>query len=332
MGDPAGIGPEITAQAWEYLHDKGIPFFLIGNLELARHYADQHHQPEPVGITSPEEVVSIFASHLPVLPLNLPAPVRAGKPDTANADTVIASIERATKLVMTGKVGAIVTNPIAKSVLYDAGFAHPGHTEFLGQLAASWEDWQHPRGPVMMLCGGGLRVALMTVHIPLKDVADSLDTKAIIHTAQVLDQALKRDFGIPHPRIALCGLNPHAGEDGTMGKEEISIINPAASALRAQGISITDAQPSDALFRKDARETYDAVLALYHDQGLIPVKTLDFHGGINTTLGLPFIRTSPDHGTGFAIAGKGSARPDSLIAALKAAALMSANRQSYDRA
>ncbi len=328
MGDPAGIGPEITALAWASLQGANKPFFLIGDFDLARHHAARQGQPEPVAIARADEATSVFATALPVMPLTLPATVKTGKPDTANAPVVIASIEMAAKLVMKGQAGAMVTNPIAKAVLYDAGFAHPGHTEFLGELARGADNWQAPHGPVMMLSGGGLRVALVSVHIPLKDVVGSLNTKTIIHTAMVLDQALKYDFGIVQPRIALCGLNPHAGEDGAMGDEEIHIINPAARALRAQGISITDAQPADALFREEARSTYDAVLALYHDQGLIPVKTLDFHGGINTSLGLPFIRTSPDHGTGFAIAGKGCARADSLIAAIKAAHSMSVCRAS----
>jgi 4-hydroxythreonine-4-phosphate dehydrogenase len=332
MGEPAGIGPEITARAWAKLHQENLCFFLIGGLELARQQAARLNLPAPIVISDPAQARAIMPSALPVLPMPLPAPVQAGAPDSANAPLVIASIEKAAQLVMKGHASALVTNPIAKSVLYKAGFAHPGHTEFLGELANEAPDWPAPHGPIMMLCGGGLRVALVTVHIPLRNVADALSSDNIVKAAQVLHHALKRDFGLENPRLALCGLNPHAGENGTMGDEELRIINPAATTLRAQGINIIDAQPADALFREDARAGYDAVLALYHDQGLIPVKTLDFHGGINATLGLPFIRVSPDHGTGFAIAGQGIARPDSLIAALREAASMAAHRQAYDHA
>ncbi len=332
MGDPAGIGPEITARAWAELHQEKISFFLIGDLKLAQQQATRLDLPAPIAISDPAQATRIMPSALPVLPLSLAAPVMAGSPDTANAPSVIAAIEKAAQLVMSGQASALVTNPIAKSVLYEAGFSHPGHTEFLGELAKEAKVWPRPHGPIMMLCGGGLRVALVTVHIPLHQVPTALSKDNIIQAAQVLHQALKRDFGLESPRLALCGLNPHAGENGAMGKEEVTTINPAAQALRTRGINITDAQPADALFREDARAGYDAVLALYHDQGLIPVKTLDFHGGINTTLGLPFIRVSPDHGTGFAIAGQGIARPDSLIAALREAASMSAHRQAHDHA
>ncbi|PHS28733.1 MAG: 4-hydroxythreonine-4-phosphate dehydrogenase PdxA [Robiginitomaculum sp.] len=329
MGDPAGIGPEITALAWEKLKNDNIPFFLIGELEQARQHAKALSHPEPIAISAPEEATTIMPRALPVLPLTLTAPVLPGKPNTQNAPATIRAIEIAVELVLSGKAGAVVTNPIAKSVLYKSGFSYPGHTEFLGELAKATAHWPAPHGPVMMLSGGGLHVALVTVHMSLRDVPDAITKDGIINAANVLHHALVQDFSLPNPRLALCGLNPHAGEDGAMGKEETTIINPAAAALRAMGITITDAQPADALFREEARQSYDAVLALYHDQGLIPVKTLDFHRGINTTLGLPFIRVSPDHGTGFAIAGQGLARPDSLIAALRAAAMMGKNRQSH---
>jgi 4-hydroxythreonine-4-phosphate dehydrogenase len=332
MGDPAGIGPEISARAWEALRGSGLSFFLIGDIELARRHARSLNQPDPIIIDNPGEARDAMATGLPVLPLKLTAPVQDGQATSANAPAIISAIEQAAALTLKGEAGAVVTNPIAKSVLYSAGFSHPGHTEFLGELSKNAAQWAKPHGPVMMLSASGLRVALVTVHLALRDVIQAITPERISQSAQVLHHALKRDFGIEKPRIALCGLNPHAGEDGAMGDEEINIINPAASALRAQGINITHAQPADALFREDARQGYDAVLALYHDQGLIPVKTLDFHGGINTTLGLPFIRTSPDHGTGFSIAGKGIARSDSLIAALRAAAAMSEHRQGKSHA
>ena len=332
MGDPAGLGPELTARAWAGLRRSGPVFFAITAPELARRHASALDLPPPVEISVPQDAHAVFARALPVLPLDLPAAVHAGTPDAANAPAVIAAIERGADLAMSGAAAALVTNPIAKSVLYDAGFAHPGHTEFLGALAARAESWPQPHGPVMMLQGGGLRVALATVHLRVRDVPAAITRARIMHTARVLECALKRDFGLARPRIALCALNPHAGEGGAMGDEEQRIINPAAQALREEGMAISDARPADTLFGKAARTGYDAALAMYHDQGLIPVKTLDFHGGVNITLGLPFVRTSPDHGTGFDIAGTGQARPGSLIAALRTAAAMAASRQSHERA
>jgi len=221
-----------------------------------------------------------------------------------------------------------VTNPIAKHVLYDAGFRFPGHTEFLGHLSEG-HTAPYAKGPVMMIAAQGLRVGLATVHIPLQTAAEQLSIDGIIQTARVMLGALKTDFGIAEPRLALTGLNPHAGEGGALGREEIGIINPAAQILRDEGFDVTDAQPADTLFHAEAREGYDAVLAMYHDQGLIPVKTIDFHGGVNITLGLPFIRTSPDHGTAFGIAGQNIARPDSLIAAIKKARENADNRHAH---
>ena len=319
-------------RAWAQLRQHGPVFFAHTDIGLARRHAAALNLPVPRAISAPKEAQDVFAQALPVLPLSLPAAVRDGVPDGANAPAVIASIAQAARLVMNGRAAALVTNPISKSVLYKAGFAHPGHTEFLGELAAQAPDWPEPRGPVMMLAGGGLRVALVTVHLALRQVPDAITRAAIINAARVLDHALKRDFTLARPRIALCALNPHAGEGGAMGDEEQHILNPAAQALRDEGIAISDARPADTLFGENARASYDAALAMYHDQGLIPVKTLDFHGGVNITLGLPFVRTSPDHGTGFAIAGKGIARPGSLIAALRTAAAMAASRHAHDHA
>ena len=320
MGDPNGVGPEITAKAWDALRGKdgATPFFLVGKLDSAQNACRDLGLPAPQIISVPEEASEIYKSTLPVLPLS----------ETDDAKATIASIERAVALTLEGSSSAVVTNPIAKSVLYKAGFTHPGHTEFLGALTQH-VDMLGPRGPVMMLSGGGLSVALATIHIALSDVPHAISTEGIAQTARIMHHALKVDFGLKAPRIALTGLNPHAGEDGAMGDQERRIINPAAKILRAEGIDISDAQPADTLFHAEARRGYDAVLAMYHDQGLIPVKTLDFHGGVNITLGLPIIRTSPDHGTAFDIAGKGIARPDSLIAALKRAAQMAAHRSKY---
>ena len=236
---------------------------------------------------------------------------------------------------MTGQARGLVTNPIAKEVLYEAGFKFPGHTEFLGELTrpgplnTPYPQCPQVKGPVMMLMASGLRVALATIHLPLSEVPKHLSRDVILNKARILNGALQTDFGIKNPRIALTGLNPHAGEGGALGLEETEIINPAAEILRQEGMNITLAQPADTLFHAEARQTYDAVLAMYHDQGLIPVKTLDFHGGVNITLGLPIIRTSPDHGTAFNIAGQNKARPDSLIAAIKAAHEIAAHRFSY---
>jgi 4-hydroxythreonine-4-phosphate dehydrogenase len=227
--------------------------------------------------------------------------------------------------VREGRASALVTLPIAKHVLQGAGFRFPGHTEFIAHLTAG-ETWPHARGPVMMLAGPSLKVALATIHTPLAKVAAELSRDRIAHVGRVLGEALQRDFGIVKPRIALCGLNPHAGEDGHIGREEIEVVNPAAAMLREQGWDVRDARSADALFHESARANYDAVIALYHDQGLIPIKTLHFWDAVNITLGLPIVRTSPDHGTGFDIAGKGVACADSFRAALKLAWEMAQRR------
>lgn len=336
MGDPAGIGPEITLKAWAALcEDIDHAFAVIGPLSIFQDTAQRLDLPRPRAIDTPRETAKAFGSALPVLDMGACPPVTAGVPNVSLAPFITGSIERGVGLCLSGNASALITAPIAKEVLYDAGFAHPGHTEYLGELtkdAPLNAPQDMPRGPVMMLSGGGLRVALATVHLPLKDAAAQLSEAAIIRTARVMDLALRVDFGVKNPRISLTGLNPHAGEGGALGREEIEIINPAAAKLRAIGINATNAQPADTLFHTEAREAYDAVLAMYHDQGLIPVKTLDFHGGVNVTLGLPIVRTSPDHGTAFGIAGKGIARADSLIAAIKAAREIAHNRAKYHKA
>jgi len=328
MGDPAGIGPEVTAKAWDALRkNPDLCFAVIAPLRVITAACLALKLPAPIAIETLFEAGQVFAKGLPVLSINGEA-VPAGQPDAATAATTINSIEQAVSLALTGDASGVVTNPIAKHVLYEAGFKHPGHTEFLGALTEGHAA-PYSRGPVMMLSGGGLSVGLATVHMSLKDAASSLTGDIIKANARVMFEALKCDFGIDKPRLAMTGLNPHAGEDGALGREEIEIINPAAKALRTEGLNITNAQPADTLFHAEAREGYDAVLAMYHDQGLIPVKTLDFHGGVNITLGLPIVRTSPDHGTAFGIAGQGIARPDSLIAAIKAAKNISKNRARY---
>jgi 4-hydroxythreonine-4-phosphate dehydrogenase len=266
-----------------------------------------------------------FAATLPVLDLPLAAPAIPGRPSPVAGPHVIGWIETAVALALAGDAAAVVTAPIAKATLYEAGFAYPGHTEFLGALTGA-APLAGARGPVMMLAAADLRVALVTVHAPLARVPDLVTLPRIVHAGLVTAQALTRDFGIAAPRIAVAGLNPHAGEGGTIGREEVEVVGPAVEALRAAGIDARGPAPADSLFHPAARATYDAALCLYHDQALIPVKMLDFWGGVNLTLGLPIVRTSPDHGVAFDIAGQGVARPDSLIAAIRLAAQIAARR------
>ena len=327
MGDPAGIGPEITLKAWSALKDnKDYSFAVIAPLSVMEDSAKRLGMGGPLAISNLEQSAKVFGIALPVIDQGRTGHVTPGAPSAAHADFVTDSISRGVELCLSGAASALITNPISKEVLYRAGFSHPGHTEYLGELTKD-APYDGPRGPVMMLSAAGLRVALATVHLSLNEAIKQLSGDKIISNAQVMHSALKRDFGIQSPRIALTGLNPHAGESGALGREEIEIINPAAQALRDMGINATNAQPADTLFHAEAREGYDGVLAMYHDQGLIPVKTLDFHGGVNITLGLPIVRTSPDHGTAFNIAGKGMARADSLIAAIKTARSIANQRQ-----
>ncbi len=323
LGDPAGIGPEITVKAWAALKDQTQYSFAVIAPPEAISKAGGNVQP----VTDLAHVKNLFSHSIPILPISGNA-AKPGHPSSEHASTITHSIELAVTKVLEGAGAAIVTNPIAKEVLYDSGFNFPGHTEYLGHLTAHI-DPPYARGPVMMLAGGGLRVGLATVHLPLKEAAAQLSKDTILKNARVMNGALRCDFGIKAPRLSLAGLNPHAGEGGALGREEIEIINPAAKILRDEGITITDAQSADTLFHTEARAGYDAVLAMYHDQGLIPVKTLDFHGGVNITLGLPIVRTSPDHGTAFNIAGQNIARPDSLIAAIKLAREIADNRAAF---
>ena len=327
MGDPAGVGPEIILKAWHGLRHHPMEFAAIGEFDVFAKSAEALGMPGPIPIDAPARAADHFAECLPVLGTEaaLTDPVVAGQPNPAHAAAAKAAIEAGVRYCLGGEASALVTAPIAKSVMYAAGFSFPGHTEFLADLTAHVPQ-DGPRGPAMMLSGGGLRVVLVTIHEPLKRAITLINEERIRHIARLTHHALKRDYGIARPRLALAGLNPHAGEDGSLGDEEIRILNPAAARLRAEGIEISDARPPDTLFHEDARKTYDAVVCLYHDQGLIPVKTLDFHGGVNVTLGLPIIRTSPDHGTAFDIAGTGQARPDSLLAAIREAKAIASHR------
>ena len=323
MGDPAGVGPGISWKAYDAFRNRKRSFYVIADprvLEAARPARMDPH--ELIVIASPDEAPAAFRRGLPVAPITSALP-KAGEPDPASATAILDSIRLAVLHVQAGRAAAVVTNPIAKALLYRAGFKHPGHTEFLAELAA--KDAPAPR-PVMLLVGSGLRVALATIHKPLSAVPGAISTDLIVEVCRILNAALKRDFGVTEPRIGLCGINPHAGEDGEIGREEIEIVNPAAARLRREGIKITDARPGDTIFHEARNGAYDGVLAMYHDQGLIPVKTLDMWGGVNVTLGLPFIRTSPDHGVAYDAALTGKGKAESLIAALDLADSMAIAR------
>ena len=319
MGEPAGIGGEITLAAWKRLAGRGPAFLAIDDPERLRRLAGATPVRE---IAQPDEAASVFAHALPVLPLGQRVAAEPGRADPANGAAVIASIERAVALTRAGATAAVVTNPIHKATLYQAGFGFPGHTEFLARLAGGAR-------PVMMLAGPSVRVVPLTVHIPLAEVPRRLDQAMIVAQARIVAEALRRDFGIGRPRLAVAGLNPHAGEGGAMGDEEARLIAPAVARLRADGLDVTGPLPADTMFHARARQGYDAALCMYHDQALVPVKTLDFDTAVNVTLGLPFVRASPDHGTALDIAGRGSARPDSLIAAIELAAAMAARRREH---
>lgn len=324
MGDPAGCGPQISVKAWtERKAHNLLPFFVVAPPGL---YPDDV---PVVEISSPADAQDAFGDALPVLPIELAGldKLSAGTPSKDYAPAITQSISVATRLCLEGEASAIVTNPINKAVLYDAGFTFPGHTEFIADLCSS-EDTQLK--PVMMLVGGGLKVALATIHVPLMRVLDHLTPQALLETARITHTALVDRFGIEAPKIAFSGLNPHAGEGGTIGTEERDIINPVAATLRAEGLNISDARPGDTVFHEALAGDFDAVIAMTHDQGLIPVKTLDMWGGVNTTLGLPIIRTSPDHGTAYEAAAQGNCRSDSLIAALKLAADMATMKRHTD--
>jgi 4-hydroxythreonine-4-phosphate dehydrogenase len=322
LGDPAGIGPELALMAWR-LRDAGPglpPFFLIGDPAFIERRASELNLRVPIADVGPDLATEVFGRALPVMALPSGAAIHAvaGRPDSANAGATLESITTAVTLVRAGAATALVTNPIAKYVLTQVGFAHPGHTEFLAACAV--EPGEIPPLPVMMLWSETLAVVPVTIHVALRRVPDLLTQDLVLRTARIVAEDLRRRFGLARPRLVLSGLNPHAGENGTMGTEDRDVLEPAVLQLQSEGIDIRGPLPADTLFHARARETYDVALTPTHDQALIPIKTLAFDEGVNVTLGLPFIRTSPDHGTAFDIAGKGIARPDSLMAALRLAA------------
>lgn len=323
MGEPAGIGVDVTLAAWRNRQALNVgPFYLIAAPELVARRASRLGIDVPIVETGAEAAAEAFASALPMVPLRSSARGAAGAPDSADATAVIEAIETAVDHIHRGIASAVVTNPIQKKSLYDAGFRHPGHTEFLGALAERWDGG--PWTPVMMLAGPDLRTVPVTVHIPLADVPRTLTRERIVTAGVIADRELRNRFGIDAPRLAVAGLNPHAGEGGSIGGEDDGIVAPAVAELAVRGIDARGPFPADTLFHAEARESYDVVLAMYHDQALIPVKTIAFDETVNVTLGLPFVRTSPDHGTALDIAGTGKARPTSLAAALRLAASMAA--------
>jgi 4-hydroxythreonine-4-phosphate dehydrogenase len=322
-GEPAGIGGEITLKAW-LDRDCGLPpFYLIDDPDRVAGLARRLGWPVPVRpIVTPAEALDIFPEALPVAPVRLTLRAPPGRPDPADAPAILGAIETAVRDVQAARAAAVVTNPMQKDSLYRAGFGYPGHTEYLAALAGVTE------APVMMLVCPKLRVVPVTIHLALRQAIQELSGPMIVHAGRVTAGALQRDFGVAAPRLAVAGLNPHAGEAGGFGSEEIEIIAPAVAELRAAGIDARGPLAADTMFHAAARQDYDAALCMYHDQALIPIKTIDFHGGVNVTLGLPFVRTSPDHGTALAIAGRGVARAESMIAALRLAAVMAARRAS----
>ncbi|MBT5374811.1 MAG: 4-hydroxythreonine-4-phosphate dehydrogenase PdxA [Rhodospirillaceae bacterium] len=342
MGEPSGIGGEIALRTWlksQQTRRSGEreipPFFIIDDKERLSKIAATLDLPVPLcHIETPEDALACWNNALPVLALSEPVNALPGTPDPANAKAVLASIEHAVKLVGDGRASALVTNPIHKKTLADAGFPHPGHTEYLAEIAGT-DNHRKPFVPAMMLAVPDLqpclRVVPVTIHIPLNQVSATLTFENIVTQAQITARALETIFGIKHPRLAVAALNPHGGEEGKMGFEEIEIIAPAVDNLVGQGFDVKGPSPADTLFHAEARKNFDAIICMYHDQALIPLKTLDFENGVNITLGLPFIRTSPDHGTALDIAGQGVASPNSLIVALTTADDLSSISQTVSQ-
>jgi len=325
QGDPAGIGPDIALNAWLNRKELDLPPFLYIGDPVA---LEMRGQELGVGFdwkeATPETACGLFETTLPVFPIASDHAVEAGLPSISHAKGTISAIEIAVDMALAGRVSAVTTNPIAKSVLYDAGFQFPGHTEFLADLAAHFLG--KAVSPVMLLAGPDLKTVPVTIHIPLRDVPLQLTTELIVETCRIIHHDFVYRFGIPAPRLGVAGLNPHAGENGALGKEDDLIIRPAVDYLISLGIKAFGPLPADTMFHARARNTYDVAVCMYHDQALIPAKALGFDDAVNVTLGLPFIRTSPDHGTAFSLAGKGVARADSLIAALRLAAKLASNR------
>jgi 4-hydroxythreonine-4-phosphate dehydrogenase len=319
LGEPAGIGPDITLAAWHRRDEFGLPaFYAVADADFLAQRAERLRLPVRVTSVEPEAVAAAFSRALPVVSLGIKVTAQPGRPDASSGPAAIASIRRAVADVMAGRAAALVTNPVAKAVLYQAGFPAPGHTEYLAQLAQ--QATGKPTPTAMMLWSSELAVVPVTIHLPLREVPGRLSSALIVDTARIVARDLEARFGIARPRLAIAGLNPHAGEAGALGEEDLKLVAPAVERLRADGIDARGPLAADVMFHAAARSTYDVALCMYHDQALIPIKTLAFADAVNVTLGLPFVRTSPDHGTAFDIAGTGHADPSSLIAALRLAA------------
>jgi len=323
LGEPAGIGPDITFQAWRARAELDLPpFYLIADPAFVTRRARHMALDVPVAAVEPAAAAGAFRGALPVVDVGVPVSAQPGRPDQSSAPAAIAAIRRAVADIGQGAASAIVTNPVAKNVLYRSGFAEPGHTEYLARLSA--EATGVAAHPVMMLWSPELAVVPVTIHLPLKDIFARLTGELVVETGRIVARDLRARFGIARPRLAVAGLNPHAGEDGALGDEDLTVVRPAVEQLRAEGIDARGPLPADSMFHAAARASYDAALAMYHDQALIPIKTLAFDHAVNVTLGLPFVRTSPDHGTAFDIAGSGRADPSSLVAAIRLAARLAA--------
>ena len=319
LGEPAGIGPDLTLAIWRRRSELGLPpFYVVGDPAFLDRRAKQLGLEIPIQTATPSSAAAVFPSALPVAGIDVAVSAEPGRPDRSSAPAAVASIRHAVTDVLAGTAAAIITNPVAKNVLYSWGFAEPGHTEFLARLVqeASGKSFR----PVMMLWSRELAVVPVTIHLPLREIFKQLSIELVVETGRIVARDLARRFRLQHPRLAIAGLNPHAGEQGTLGEEDRAIVAPAVAQLKADGIDARGPLPADSMFHEQARATYDVALCMYHDQALIPIKTLAFDHAVNVTLGLPFVRTSPDHGTAFDIAGTGSADATSLIAAIRLAA------------
>jgi 4-hydroxythreonine-4-phosphate dehydrogenase len=322
IGEPAGIGPDLTLAIWQNRSALSLPpFYVLGDAPFLLRRAKLLGLDVAVAAVEPSKAVETFAKALPVVSIDRPITAEPGRPDGSSAPAAIEAIRRGVADVMQGVAAAVVTNPIAKNVLYQSGFQEPGHTEYLAKLIEEMTGAVNQ--PVMLLWSPDLAVVPVTIHLPLKDVPAALTTDLLVRTGRIVARDFQTRFGIARPRLAVAGLNPHAGEDGAMGSEDAAVVQPAVQQLRAEGIDARGPLPADTMFHPAARARYDVALCTYHDQALIPIKTLAFDNAVNVTLGLPFVRTSPDHGTAFDIAGSGRADPSSLIAALKLAARLS---------
>jgi 4-hydroxythreonine-4-phosphate dehydrogenase len=323
LGEPAGIGPDLALTVWHRRAALNLPpFYIVADAEFLRRRAARLGLEVPVAIVPPAAAAATFATALPVVLIDVAVTAEPGTPDGSSARAAIASIRRAVADVLAGSAAAIVTNPVAKNVLYSWGFAEPGHTEFLATLVQ--EATGKMLRPVMMLWSPELAVVPVTIHLPLREIFEHLSVDLVVETGRIVARDLSARFCLPRPRLVIAGLNPHAGENGAFGEEDRTIVAPAVRQLVADGIDARGPLPADSLFHQHARASYDAALCMYHDQALIPIKTLAFDHAVNVTLGLPFVRTSPDHGTAFDIAGKGVADATSLIAALRLAGRLAA--------